>query len=433
MARNAPQNGYTTVATPEQSHNVFAQNGRLPKQRNTFLVKFYTTARVTDIDTITGLTFVARTVDRPKVNLKMEEMNQYNKKRLVYTGAKLEPVRMQFYDSGDASALKLWKSYVNYYYGDLARTASVNSSIAGSYNYDIVSTEFRDVQQTGFGFVGVDSFDAQFFFDKIEIYHFYDRLYDAFQLIHPRIVAFEPDDLDYENGSISLISMSVQYEALQCLLHNDAGADISDQPFFEFEKGTEFDGNVVPTPATMSNPPARRGDPPAESMSAQTSAELLANVNEGILSTAAAYRYSGEYATGSLGTYGSYLYGPVGTQDIVGMALSNIALSAAVDLGMGINPLPMVKRSLQATAYTAIARGIDAATFDVAMSRAGAVTSPYGTVMNPLTSGLLANMAINGDRSIVSPSGVVLAPESYGVINMQQSGTAQYGYNPSYQ
>ena len=168
-------------------------------------------------------------------------------------------------------------------------------------------------------------------------------------------------------------------------------------------------------------------------MSAKTSEELLANVNEGILSTSAAYSYSGEYATGSWGTYGSYLYGPGFTQDIVGMALSNIALSAAVDLGMGINPLPMVKRSLQATAYTAIARGIDAATFDVAMSRAGAVTSPYGTVMNPLTSGLLANMAINGDRSIVSPSGVVLAPESYGVINMQQSGTAQYGYNPSYQ
>jgi hypothetical protein len=116
----------------------------------------------------------------------------------------------------------------------------------------------------------------------------------------------------------------------------------------------------------------------------------------------------------------------------VSMALSNIALSAAIDLGMGINPMTMVKRSLKATAATVIARGIDAAAYDVAMSQAGAVTSPYGTVINPLTSGLLANMAINGGGSIVTPDGVTLAPESYGVINMQQSGTAQYGYNPSY-
>lgn len=432
MARSAPKNGYTTVASPEQAHKVFSQAGQLPKQRNTYLVKFYTTARVTDIDTVTGLTFVARTIDRPKVNLKVEEMNQYNKKRVVYTGHKLEPVRMQFYDSADASALKLWKSYVNYYYGDLARTASQDSSIAGSYNYDIVSTEFRDVRQTGFGFVGVNSFDAQFFFDKIEIYHFYDRMYDAYQLIHPHIVSFEPDDLDYENGAVALVSMSVQYEALQVLLNHDSGTDISDQTFIEFEKGEPFDGNVVPTPASMPNPPARRGTPPAESQSAKTSAELLANANLGILTSAAEYRYGSETAGGSLGTYGSYAFGPIGAQDIVGMALSNLALSAAIDLGMGINPLTAVKRSLQATAYTAIARGINSAAYDVAVSRAGAVISPYGTVINPMTSGLLANMAINGDSSIVSPNGVVLAPESYGVINMQQSGTAQYGYNPDY-
>ncbi len=75
------------IRSPQQAANVFTQNYGFPKQRNVFIIRFYTNGLNLNLG---DLTFAAKSIERPKVNSKVEELNQYNKKRQIITGYKLE-------------------------------------------------------------------------------------------------------------------------------------------------------------------------------------------------------------------------------------------------------------------------------------------------------------------------------------------------------
>jgi hypothetical protein len=422
-----------------------------PKQHNTFIVRFHVNGAQTGANqqSLSDLTFAAKMTDRPKVMLKSEEMHQYNKKRQIYTGFKLEQVRMQFYDSAVHSLNLMWQGYTKYYFGDLYFNNGVGPGITPdgtrSYAYDVTpapappgassgtpaGTQFNDVTNQGFGFTGANNnatdADAQFYFDKIEIYHFYNNgYYDAYQLIHPRITQYEPDDLDYENPAASLISMNVVYENLQYFLQRSVKGDTNNAPFDEFATGATFDGNVLqtlPTPQTAPSPPTQ-----GVANSTATSAAQILSGAQGQISTATNYRYTGSSSSGALGSFGNFTFGPSGVQNLAGMATNNAPLAAALNLGALTNPLA-VAQALPGVVNRAVQSGISGAVYDAMMGQANAVTSGFGTAAATLTNGLIASAAISGGGSIVTPSGVVLNPQSYGAINVQQAGTAQYGYN----
>lgn len=393
----------------------------IPKQRHLFLVRFYAHGSQVGADqnTLTAVTYIAKTVERPKINPKMEELHQYNKKRNVYTGFKYEPLRMQLYDDYQSAALSTWQDYLSYYFGDFSAPTS-------DYQYDVTGPQFVNTTGSGFGFIAPGATgDSNWFFDRIEIYHFYHNLYDVYQLMHPRITAFDPDDLDYENAAVAMVSLTVAYEDLRFIVQNAIGSgDASGQDFPEFIQGAIFDGNVIDVPSFPTTPnDASAFEPPTSS---SLNVNNLFSSIQGALVNPLDYRYTGSTTTGALSGFGNFAFGPTTQNSLTGLALNNPALASALNLGVSVDPLTVTNNSLQGV-LNAVTRGINGAAYDVAMGRALAATSSYGNATNTVTAALLASSALNGNAPMIGPDGITLPLEGYGSINAQQTGTAQYG------
>ena len=392
-----------------------------PKQRNIFLVKFYPngTQNGADPSINQGLSFVVKMVDRPKISPKTEELNQYNKRRQVYTSFKSDPVRFQFYDDVNNTAMTMWQNYAQYYFGDFRDVGTAYTT------NDVIASRLDDDHGTGFGFVaqGADG-QSNYFFNRIELYHFYLGMYDVYQMINPRITAFDPDEVEYDNASPSLISMSISYENLQYVLQRRVSdGTVDGQPFAEFATGAPFDGDVI----DVGNPPQPdTSNPPWYYPSSSTPIDRLLASAQGNLSRAIDYRFNGTPATGALGMFGDFQFAAANiTRSLTDMALHSVGLASGLDYGRRVDPLTVVKHTLQGFVNTAVRRGIDAATWDVAMGRAQPMLSGWGTAGTTIASTLISQ---GGEGATYTSDGVVLTPDSYGQINSQQGGTAQYGY-----
>ncbi|GAC1380660.1 MAG: hypothetical protein NVSMB40_20070 [Aquirhabdus sp.] len=223
------------LRSPLPASTIYNSSG-YPRMRNIFMVRFQPNGLN---PAMANLTFVVKHCDRPKITMKSEELNQYNKRRHIYTGFRLEPIKMTFYDSANGAAQNMWTQYSQYYFGDFA--AGSNKAFI----YDVTSPS-NYMRGNGFGLTegyGNDSTpDAEWFFERLEIYHFYTsdtaRMFDSYFLYKPRITAYEPDELDYESSAISQISMSFVYENLQ---YNPA-QQVNDQ-FDEFSVRSFFAGS----------------------------------------------------------------------------------------------------------------------------------------------------------------------------------------------
>ena len=404
------------VVSPTQAANTFSQVGGLPRQRNVFLVRFVANSQT---GAAQSLTFAAKSIDRPKVNTKVEELNEYNKKRLVYTGYKLEPIRVQFYDSADGAAQNMWTEYARYYFGDFNEGAA--------YGYDATAPQFLD-SGTGFGFNasngGQDNPGAMFFFSYIDLFHFYDGMVDEYRLINPRIQSFEPDDLDYAESAVSLITASFVYENLQYIPQQPVDGD----EFWEFDSGPFF-GNPLPV-----LDPGFPFDGAAGFLNGLVPSNPIVNALLGGVTGAfgdpADYRYNSPFANGSISPYGNYAFGPSAPFGLTNAAYGNPGLATALNLGFQGNPLASIGQSLLYNAAAAAAMGINSATAGFYQGQASLVASPYGPV-SQLAAGLItaAQAAPASNEATVTPNGVVLNPAVYGAINAQATGTAQYGVN----
>jgi len=390
-----------------------------PKQRHVFLVRFHPNGVQSGANAIalSKMSFTVKSMDRPKVNPKTEELHQYNKKRQVYTGFKLDPVRIQFYDSADGSAFKMWQQYTKYYFGDF------NGKQDG-YRYDVIGKEFMGGFQYGFNATAANDGEGQFFFKYIELIHFYNTYADRYLLTNPRITMFEPDDVDYENSAISMISMSIVYENLQYYTQTRQELELD-----EFASGAVFDGAVPKLPTVAVDPLGGTGLALARSSAAPVTG-MFSSMG-GAMSQVADYRYNSFTPGGALGAFGNFAFGPGGTNSLSQMAMGNYGLGVAMNVGT--NPLKAIGRSLQAAVNTAIYRGINSAVYNTMWGQASAATSGYGNAAPILTDALLASHAVNADGSVVTPNGVALVPQAYGAINARQTGTAQYGYDPGWQ
>ncbi len=428
----APPN-LNTVRSPQQAANTFSQVGGLARQRNVFLVRFISNVR----GDFSNLTFAAKSFDRPRVNATTEELNQYNKRRQIYTGYKLEPVNIQFYDSADGAAQNMWATYSGYYFGDLNPQTTMGNTNA-SYNYDVTMNTFNDFTNSGFGFTaangGSTDINAQFFFDRIEIYQFYDGLFDLYYLVHPKITAFSPNGLDYQDSEVSVIDSIISYENLQYFLQQP----VTDTPFDEFTT-EQFNGNPLILPDVPFPPAATAGTPNFYNIfpSNPSVSSLLSIGLTGTVSNILDYRFF-DPSGGAIGGFGNFVFGPSSAQYGQGntlstMSLGNPALTAALNAGSSITNKTDIlagNTPILAGSNSSFTRGIDGAKFDVLNAKAQIATTGYGTNSATVASGMLAANALNGSSANVDSSGqIVLSPEAYGSINAQQTGTAQFGFD----
>ncbi|RYF12645.1 MAG: hypothetical protein EOO77_17090, partial [Oxalobacteraceae bacterium] len=253
------------VRSPRQAASIFGLGGaRPPRQKNLFIVNFRkngdASGGITAGTWNKDLGFLVKSVDRPSVEPKTEELNQYNKKRVIHTGYKIGATRLTLYDTADSMVMRMWAEYAKYYFGDFrhqtsSSTTTTNSS-SSDWQFDTVLQNFNDSSKSGFGFSPQSStstassttsdYTVPFFFDTISVYQVFGKKYVQFDLVNPKITSFDPDELDYSNSEVASFTMQVACEAV--IYKNDfQPQDISGDAFLKeaFASTSWFNGDVV--------------------------------------------------------------------------------------------------------------------------------------------------------------------------------------------
>lgn len=192
---------------------------------------------------------IVREVKLPSYTFQTYAMNQYNRKRIIQTKIKYDPVSFVFYDDNSNAMARLWASYYNYYYGDgtaadvtigearggrgqdlgsAVRGGSVNglgnntiqAGANGAKYFDRNQYDKSITDNVTWGYIGDNNSGAQGnrkppFFKDITIYGFYQKNFIAYTLVNPIITQFAHDTYDYEQGNgVMKNTMTLDYETV---------------------------------------------------------------------------------------------------------------------------------------------------------------------------------------------------------------------------
>jgi hypothetical protein len=167
-------------------------------------------------------------------------MNQYNRKRIVQTKIKYDPIDIAFHDDGGNSIRNMWYNYYTYYYKDANKpvispsgrqtiTNQILQSNIGATDYN--SRNLYNNSITGdedWGYIGETSTPSQTllnssignskvpFFKNIQIYGFNQHNFVLYRLINPMITTFNHDTYDYSQGNgVMENDMTLEYETVK--------------------------------------------------------------------------------------------------------------------------------------------------------------------------------------------------------------------------
>ncbi|MFA5490240.1 MAG: hypothetical protein WC284_13640 [Candidimonas sp.] len=192
----------------------------VPRPKFLFWIKVITSELIPDGSAGSGtnsrerddIAFVIKYIDKPKITPKVEEMNQYNKKRLIQTGVDYEPLTMRFHDDVSGIVIDFFRRYMRWYYGDFRYPEPTG------WDYDLIRNPVLDPGGTdtyGFSPNGQSGEFANYFIKRLELYQFYGGKFDQVNFLNPKIISFDSDSNDYEVGNVgSEINMQFRYEAV---------------------------------------------------------------------------------------------------------------------------------------------------------------------------------------------------------------------------
>ena len=156
-----------------------------------------------------GISFLVKYIDKPKITPTVEEIHQYNKRRLIHTGLTYDPVSIRFHDSVSDGALHFWQDYFQWYFAD-GRGKDTNSWL-----YDQTNPDMRG---DDWGFSPNDAYSSSFtnnFLTEMKLWQFWGGYYTAMSFVNPKIITFDHDANDYSEGAIgSEITLQMRYEGV---------------------------------------------------------------------------------------------------------------------------------------------------------------------------------------------------------------------------
>ena len=225
----------------QHAEDVFLPNyyANAPKQKFTFSVYFNVNTAIPGLATLFGstgpgsLSLLVKNIQLPSFSVKLDEMNQYNRKRYVQTKIEYNPVQVTFHDDNDGLIRQMWYAYYSYYYGDPSYQynnvpTGAPSTTSGGFNYIASDIYAQTRSANDFGYVdeGVTPYsggtvaDGQStkpqFFNDITIYGFSQHNFEAYTLINPVIESFAHDTYDYAEGAAPMQNtMTVRYELVK--------------------------------------------------------------------------------------------------------------------------------------------------------------------------------------------------------------------------
>ena len=149
---------------------------------------------------------LVKTTDLPKFNFDTVTKNQYNRKKIVYSGINYEPITITMHDDAAGVTNAMWAVYYGYYIADRhLPTAAYNDN-----KYRPTKTPLDNFRY------GMDNSISVPFFKSISIYTMARRRFTGYTLINPKIKSWAHGSVDYAAGSEVLESqMTLEYESVK--------------------------------------------------------------------------------------------------------------------------------------------------------------------------------------------------------------------------
>lgn len=235
--------GSDYVRDYSHASKVFRPNGYAysPKLKFLFHVYFEINQNAYAVGLSTGANFglAVKNIKLPSYTFTTHELNQYNRKRIVQTKVKYDPIDITFHDDNNNLIRNLWFNYYSYYYADTNKPVlSYNGNqtdfipidaTPGNANYNRRNIYDNDIAgDEDWGYIGETSSSPPTasqvgqgaskvpFFKNITVYGFNQHKFSAYSLINPIITRFSHDTYDYSAGEgIMQNTMTIDYETVK--------------------------------------------------------------------------------------------------------------------------------------------------------------------------------------------------------------------------
>lgn len=239
-----------TLRDPQHAARVFTDDQfRLaPKHKFLFHVAFgINEGALKFIDLVqrhrNEINVLVKSCDLPSFTLNTETLNQYNRKKVIQSSHKFNPINITFHDDNMGLINQLWQNYYSYYYAD---PTSANDPGA----YKRTATRGSSYINNTFG---LDNGSTTPFFNYIKIYQMARHEYVSYTLHNPMITTWNHNKVDYSSSGTHENAMALAYEAVSY----GAGEVIAGDPEgFGFEHydqtNSSLIGNLEATPSSPS-------------------------------------------------------------------------------------------------------------------------------------------------------------------------------------
>jgi len=169
---------------------------------------------------------LVKTIKLPTFTIDVQEMNQYNRKRLVQSKIKYQPIEITFHDDNMSQVTAMWDAYYRYNYADAwnpivapftTQTAEKDYNRRNIYDPSISGdTEYGyRGDARGEGGNRADGGEKVPFFNNITVYGMWAGQFIAYTLINPVITTFDHDMYDYADGGGTMQNrMTIDYETV---------------------------------------------------------------------------------------------------------------------------------------------------------------------------------------------------------------------------
>lgn len=196
---------------------------------------------------------LVESVDLPRFNLEVDEKNQYNRKKLVQTRIRYEPVQMVFHDDMAGLTTLLWEAYFRYYYQDpnYAQKNSVgqpDTTVPQPYYNSMYKSE--DANKYRYGLDNNRQTHVPFF-NTITINQLYSNNakpeHTGFTLVNPMIANMSHDTMSQGENAFTKNTMRIMYESVlygRGRTTVDQPAGFADPSHYDLSYGT-FSNGVI--------------------------------------------------------------------------------------------------------------------------------------------------------------------------------------------
>ena len=192
----------------------------------------------------TNFGLAVKSVKLPSYSFDTHQLNQYNRKRIVQSKIKYDPVDINFHDDNGNVIRNMWYNYYTYYYKDASKPvlsisgrqaqqtnngSSTDTNSANNTSYNLRNIYAQSITgDTDWGYVGetsntvngyTESSTGQTkvpFFKNITVFGFNQHNYVAYALINPIITRFAHDTYNYAEGNGTMENtMTLDYETVK--------------------------------------------------------------------------------------------------------------------------------------------------------------------------------------------------------------------------